>query len=190
MQPASRIWLWAARMSTLTLVLAATATGAVESAQPPAANAQPPPAAAQATVWGKLVTIDGKISYPLQGDGVTVGSAEGSGVVVRHASVSAAHARLFFKDGHVYVEDLGSRGGTLAAGALVKKGKPFRILQPMDLAFGAVTLKFEFGERPKVLPPTQKRMDPKGKAAAKGKPADGAKPVRKGDGAAPKPAKR
>jgi pSer/pThr/pTyr-binding forkhead associated (FHA) protein len=105
---------------------------------------------------------------------VVVGSAEGSGVVVRHPSVSAQHARLTYKDGAVHLEDLGSRSGTLAAGALVKKGKPFRILQPMELAFGAVTLKFDFGERPKVLPPSQKRMDAKGRGKAKaGKAAGG-----------------
>lgn len=145
-------------------VAIALAASPALAAEPPAAA---PPAAAKPTAkpWGKLVSLDGKQTYQLELAEVAIGSGDGNGVTLRDPSVSPQHAKLTYNGGLVDLHDLGSKTGTLAAGALVKKGKPFRILQPMDLAFGAVILRFEFGERPALLPPTQ--APPKGKVGGK-----------------------
>lgn len=50
-------------------------------------------------------------SYPL-GDEVTVGRAAGCEVPLEDAYASQIHARVFSKDGQIYVEDLGSTNGT------------------------------------------------------------------------------
>lgn len=126
-------------------------------------------------MWGKLISSDGRITYPLDKPSMTIGSDATCGVVLHDPSVAGQHARLTYSDGYVDVEDLGSRTGTLVAGTAVKPGKPFRILQAVEVDVGAVTLKFEFGERPALLPPSGKSQPAK-------KPAPG-KPPAKGAGA-------
>jgi pSer/pThr/pTyr-binding forkhead associated (FHA) protein len=49
-------------------------------------------------------------------DELTVGRGGGCGVVLDDTFVSQVHARVFRRDGDVYVEDLGSRNGTLLNG--------------------------------------------------------------------------
>jgi hypothetical protein len=49
--------------------------------------------------------------YPL-GDEITVGRAAGCQVTVDDTYVSQLHARVFTRDGQVFVEDLGSTNGT------------------------------------------------------------------------------
>lgn len=46
------------------------------------------------------------------GEEVTVGRSPGCGMSLPDATVSQLHARLFRRDGHVYIEDLGSTNGT------------------------------------------------------------------------------
>ncbi len=150
-----------------------------------AAEPAPPTAAAAATKsWGKLTSTDGKQAFALSGAEAVVGSdAATCQVVLADRTVSPQHAKLSFQEGTVTVEDLGSKLGTLAAGTMLKKGKPFRILQPMPLSFGALTLQFEFGERPALLPPTQAPAKPpkKGKAPPVAAPSKAGKPGPKSD---------
>jgi pSer/pThr/pTyr-binding forkhead associated (FHA) protein len=55
-------------------------------------------------------------TFPLT-DELTVGRGGGCGIVLADDSfVSTVHARVFRRDGAVYVEDLGSRNGTLLNG--------------------------------------------------------------------------
>src|SRR5204862_3572668 len=55
-------------------------------------------------------------SYALA-DEITVGRGGGCGIVLADDSfVSTVHARVFRRDGAVYIEDLGSRNGTLLNG--------------------------------------------------------------------------
>lgn len=110
-------------------------------------------APAHAAVWGKLVSADGKTMYPLEKPVVVIGSDAKADVVLAHATVSARHCRLTYKDGHVMAEDLGSRFATLLDGTALKKGKQSEVFQKSDLALGAVSLTFEFGERPALLKP-------------------------------------
>ena len=50
-------------------------------------------------------------SYPL-GDEITVGRAAGCQVTIDDTYASQLHARVFRRDGQIYVEDLGSTNGT------------------------------------------------------------------------------
>jgi pSer/pThr/pTyr-binding forkhead associated (FHA) protein len=49
-------------------------------------------------------------------DELTIGRGGGCGIVLDDSFVSQVHARVFRRDGDVYVEDLGSRNGTLLNG--------------------------------------------------------------------------
>jgi pSer/pThr/pTyr-binding forkhead associated (FHA) protein len=65
-------------------------------------------------------------NYPLVEE-VTVGRGGGCGIVLADDSyVSTVHARIFRRDGAVYVEDLGSRNGTLLNGEPVTNAAPLR----------------------------------------------------------------
>jgi pSer/pThr/pTyr-binding forkhead associated (FHA) protein len=58
---------------------------------------------------------------------VTVGRGGGCGIVLADDSfVSTVHARVFRRDGTVYVEDLGSRNGTLLNGEPLTNAAPLR----------------------------------------------------------------
>lgn len=135
----------------------------------------------KAAVWGKLTHADGAQTFELSGAEVLVGTEEICKVKLVDKTVAGQHARLTYRDGVIEVHDLGSRGGTLVAGTAVKPGKAFRILQPVELTFGAATLNFAFGERPDLIGPTQKARQAKAPAAAsksapgKGAPAKPAK---------------
>jgi pSer/pThr/pTyr-binding forkhead associated (FHA) protein len=54
-------------------------------------------------------------TFTLQ-DELTVGRGGGCGIVLDDTFVSQVHARVFRRDGEVWVEDLGSRNGTLVNG--------------------------------------------------------------------------
>ena len=49
-------------------------------------------------------------------DELTVGRGGGCGIVLDDTFVSQVHARVFRRDGEIWVEDLGSRNGTLVNG--------------------------------------------------------------------------
>ncbi|MFI5053118.1 MAG: FHA domain-containing protein [Acidimicrobiia bacterium] len=60
-------------------------------------------------------------------DELTVGRGGGCGIVLADDSfVSTVHARIFRRDGDVYLEDLGSRNGTLLNGQPVTHAAPLR----------------------------------------------------------------
>ena len=65
-------------------------------------------------------------SYTLTEE-ITVGRGGGCGIVLADDSfVSTVHARVFRRDGTVYVEDLGSRNGTLLNGEPVTNAAQLR----------------------------------------------------------------
>jgi len=65
-------------------------------------------------------------TFPLV-DELTVGRGGGCGIVLADDSfVSTVHARVFRRDGAVYVEDLGSRNGTLLNGEPLGVAAPLR----------------------------------------------------------------
>jgi pSer/pThr/pTyr-binding forkhead associated (FHA) protein len=67
-------------------------------------------------------------------DELTVGRGGGCGIVLDDTFVSQVHARVFRRDGDVYVEDLGSRNGTLLNGRPV--GNAQRVRRGDRVQFG------------------------------------------------------
>ncbi len=67
-------------------------------------------------------------------DELTVGRGGGCGIVLDDTFVSQVHARVFRRDGDVYVEDLGSRNGTLVNGRPV--GTAQRVRRGDKVQFG------------------------------------------------------
>lgn len=63
--------------------------------------------------------------YPL-GEELTVGRAGGCSVVFDEQYVSQVHARIFVRDGSVFVEDLGSTNGTWVNGSRAVGQMPAR----------------------------------------------------------------
>ncbi|MCZ7527901.1 MAG: FHA domain-containing protein [Acidimicrobiia bacterium] len=69
------------------------------------------------------------------GDELTVGRAGGCALVLADDTyVSQVHARLFSRDGHTWVEDLGSTNGTLVNGQRIES--PTRLRRGDRVQFG------------------------------------------------------
>lgn len=60
------------------------------------------------------------------GEEVTVGRSPGCGMSLSDATVSQLHARLFRRDGNLYIEDLGSTNGTWVNRGRVSGPVPLR----------------------------------------------------------------
>jgi pSer/pThr/pTyr-binding forkhead associated (FHA) protein len=66
-------------------------------------------------------------------DEVTVGRGGGCGVAINDRMVSQLHARIFRRNGQLFIEDLGSTNGTLLNGkkvsapAAVRKGDRLQV---------------------------------------------------------------
>jgi pSer/pThr/pTyr-binding forkhead associated (FHA) protein len=71
-------------------------------------------------------------------DEVTVGRASGCQVALTDPAVSQLHARIFRKDGRLFVEDLGSSNGTFVNRK--KVSSPVAIRRGDRLAMGATVL--------------------------------------------------
>ena len=104
-------------------------TPAVPAAAAPA-PALRPPKPARGRGPGRLRILEPKARegehYPLV-DEITIGRGGGCGIVLADDSfVSTVHARIFRRDGAVYVEDLGSRNGTLLNGRPLANAEPLR----------------------------------------------------------------
>jgi pSer/pThr/pTyr-binding forkhead associated (FHA) protein len=73
------------------------------------------------------------------GDEVTVGRAAGCGISLSgDSTVSQLHARLFRRDGRLYVEDLGSTNGTFVNGKAI--GKPTELRAKDRLQVGSTVM--------------------------------------------------
>lgn len=56
------------------------------------------------------------VTFPLEGDQLTIGRDSSNGVAINDAEVSRRHARLNFQGGKYVLEDLGSTNGTFVNG--------------------------------------------------------------------------
>jgi hypothetical protein len=56
------------------------------------------------------------VTYPLEGDQLTIGRDSSNGVAINDAEISRKHARLTFQGGKYVIEDLGSTNGTFVNG--------------------------------------------------------------------------
>lgn len=165
-------------LATLLLLSAGPALAAGPKAAAGPKSAAPPASAepAKAPVrWGKLVSRETKKVHWLTGPEAIIGSDESATVRLQHASVTGRHARLTHKDGVVHISDLKSRFGTLLDGTLVRKNKKMQIFQPTLLTFGAVTLRFEWGERGKLIKPLRRAPKAKRKKGKRGRSSKAAK---------------
>jgi pSer/pThr/pTyr-binding forkhead associated (FHA) protein len=112
------------------VVVAEMRAPAPVAAQPVRATAQQPaPRAARSRGPARLQIIEPAArrgeSFTLN-DELTIGRGGGCGIVLDDTFVSQVHARVFRRDGDVYVEDLGSRNGTTL------NGKPLSSAQPLS----------------------------------------------------------
>ena len=62
-------------------------------------------------MFGELRPVDGGSSILLEKPSITVGQDRTCDVVIEHPSVSANHCVMEFREGHWFIEDLGSRVG-------------------------------------------------------------------------------
>jgi DNA-binding NtrC family response regulator len=73
----------------------------------------------------QLVGISGECKghcWPVSQAGLLLGRSSDCDVILTDASVSRRHCRVFWRDGKVWVEDLGSRNPPLVNGLLTKEG--------------------------------------------------------------------
>lgn len=70
------------------------------------------------------------VTFPLEGDQLTIGRDANNGVAINDAEVSRKHSRLTFQGGKYVLEDLGSTNGTFVNGQ--------RLAGPMVLKAGDV----------------------------------------------------
>ncbi|HKX19155.1 MAG TPA: FHA domain-containing protein [bacterium] len=78
----------------------------------------------------------------------TVGRAPGCAIVLSGDYVSAHHARLFERDGRVWVEDLGSTNGTLLNGRRVRRPAAMRAGDRLRIGDTVLGLRVEAAAEP------------------------------------------
>jgi len=72
--------------------------------------------------------------------GLRIGRSEDQNdFVVSNGSVSRAHARLFLREGRLFLEDLGSRNGSFIGGVRLGPGEGIEVHGDQELRFGDVT---------------------------------------------------
>ncbi|MBN2359915.1 MAG: FHA domain-containing protein [Deltaproteobacteria bacterium] len=92
----------------------------------------------------RLVVIEGMgqgAIFPLFDRQVLIGRLSNSDLPLDDSSVSRLHARLFYRDGCYFIEDLGSRAGTLVNGQPISG---HRVLGHGDeIQIGSVRLRYQ-----------------------------------------------
>lgn len=107
---------------------------------------------------GRLVVVSADVDEALEGEGVqpgfttrsfplqpvtSIGRSSANTVAIDDTFASSHHALLTWRDGHWWVEDRGSRNGTLVNGELVEKST---LVAPGDvIRVGETRLRLELG---------------------------------------------
>lgn len=84
------------------------------------------------------------VTFPLEGEQLTIGRDSTNGVAINDAEVSRKHARLMFQGGKYVIEDLGSTNGTfvngqrLAGPAVLKPGDVVSLGEQIVLMYDAI----------------------------------------------------
>jgi len=84
------------------------------------------------------------VTFPLEGDQLTIGRDATNGVAINDAEVSRKHARLMFQGGKYVLEDLGSTNGTfvngqrLAGPIVLKPGDVVSLGEQIVLMYDAI----------------------------------------------------
>lgn len=86
------------------------------------------------------------VTYPLEGDQLTIGRDASNGVAINDAEVSRKHSRLSFQGGKYVLEDLGSTNGTfvngqrLAGPVVLKPGDVVSLGEQIVLMYDAINM--------------------------------------------------
>lgn len=84
------------------------------------------------------------VTFPLEGEQLTIGRDSTNGVAINDAEVSRKHARLMFQGGKYVLEDLGSTNGTfvngqrLAGPVVLKPGDVISLGEQIVLMYDAI----------------------------------------------------
>lgn len=84
------------------------------------------------------------VTFPLEGDQLTIGRDSTNGVAINDAEVSRKHARMMFQGGKYVLEDLGSTNGTfvngqrLAGPVVLKSGDVISLGEQIVLMYDAI----------------------------------------------------
>lgn len=86
------------------------------------------------------------VTFPLDGDQLTIGRDSSNGVAINDAEVSRKHARLSFQGGKYVIDDLGSTNGTfvngqrLAGPVVLKSGDVVSLGEQIVLMYDAINM--------------------------------------------------
>ncbi|HRQ24074.1 MAG TPA: FHA domain-containing protein [Anaerolineales bacterium] len=86
------------------------------------------------------------VTFPLEGDQLTIGRDSSNGVSINDPEVSRKHSRLSFQGGKYVLEDLGSTNGTfvngqrLAGPVVLKSGDVISLGEQIVLMYDAVSM--------------------------------------------------
>lgn len=86
------------------------------------------------------------VTFPLDGDQLTIGRDSNNGVAINDAEVSRKHSRLTFQGGKYVLEDLGSTNGTfvngqrLAGPVVLKAGDVVSLGEQIVLMYDAINM--------------------------------------------------
>ncbi len=86
------------------------------------------------------------VTFPLEGDQLTIGRDSSNGVAINDAEVSRRHARLTFQGGKYVLEDLGSTNGSfvngqrLAGPVVLKPGDVVSLGEQIVLMYDAINM--------------------------------------------------
>ncbi len=86
------------------------------------------------------------VTFPLEGDQLTIGRDASNGVAINDAEISRKHTRLTFQGGKYVIEDLGSTNGTFVNGqrlsgpVVLKPGDVVSLGEQIVLMYDAVNM--------------------------------------------------
>ena len=101
---------------------------------------------APGTIPMQLELLEGKIltrerQFFLK-DWMIIGSSEDCDLVVDDRETAPRHSRIFFREGYLYIEDLGTKNGTVLGG--MRLYAPNRLRSGDEITVGETTLRFLF----------------------------------------------
>lgn len=74
---------------------------------------------------------------------VTIGRSRSNGIVIDGDKVSDIHAKIFYRDGQYWIEDLNSRHGTWVNGERANPREEVSLAKQSEIVIGGVTMNFE-----------------------------------------------
>jgi pSer/pThr/pTyr-binding forkhead associated (FHA) protein len=85
----------------------------------------------------KLITGEG-LTFKVDKSSCVIGRSAQADVVIPHEAISRKHCQIEYRDGDLYVTDLGSINGVILDGQKIPPNKPVKFQSFFSLSFGAV----------------------------------------------------